>query len=108
MNQFRPDGRRPLLGMMRMESEREDYFGEPIRNRQRRAPTLRPIADIDDPTHTCINGTVNDRSHIDAKLDVVEVGMRIDDCRTLVTHFTVTLLARFRGLSGSFPRKRAA
>jgi hypothetical protein len=33
--------------------------------------------------------------------------MGIDKCQVL-THFTVTLLARFLGLSGSLPRSRAA
>jgi hypothetical protein len=36
------------------------------------------------------------------------VRVRIDQGRNFSRHFTVTLLARFRGLSGSLPRRRAA
>jgi hypothetical protein len=40
---------------------------------------------------------------------VVEMGVGVYKDRLVrQTHFTVTLLARFRGLSGSFPRNNAA
>src|SRR5215207_6331133 len=94
--------------MVWMQPQREREHREPSSQRKRGAPTLRPVTDIDNPLNARLSRPLDDAIDLPGELLVVEVRMGIDQADAGVRHFTVTLLARLRGLSGSFPRSNAA
>src|SRR5215203_2021376 len=88
--------------------------------RSRTRPSAWPIGDVHELLDSPICCSLNDRTNVGGKGVLVEVDMGVDECGPdtrgvdikacpclRFDHFTVTLFARLRGLSGSFPRSRA-
>ncbi len=89
-------------------------------NCSRTRPPAWPVGDVHELLDTSIRRSLNDRTNVVGKGVLVEVDMGVDECGPAArgvdiescpgfrfNHFTVTLFARLRGLSGSFPRSRA-
>jgi len=71
-------------------------------------PAIGVVADVDDPPDAHVSRALEHLGPIGVEGRIVEVGVRVDDLNRHGAHFTVTLLARFRGRSGSLPRASAA
>ena len=71
-------------------------------------PNIWPVGDIQDVLYSRCAPTFYDLSPINVKSGIVEVSMGVENWRQGIAHLTVTLLARLRGRSGSFPRASAA
>ena len=72
-------------------------------------PPIGRISDIHEMAHADGARGPDDSVPIKVEHRIVQMGVRVDDRRRSrrLGHFTVTLFARLRGRSGSFPRARA-